>query len=313
MDRVLFKRAPNGHRLVRGEPIRQVQRGLRDLGFDPQTIDGIFGADTEKSVLGWQRKCNAQATGAVTFDGWTTLTQLPPPSLRNRALQLTADFEQHGFGKVVGNFDGAWLTWGIIGFTLKHGEVQRILNEVHVKHPDLIERAFGTRASELMRAINAVPAEQEAFANRISLGRDRYKVEPAWAEAFALLGDFAEVQEIQLRGVDPYWQIAQRDATRFNLADELGVALCFDIAVQNGGVDFQTEDTSIRRRLAQNPPANEMAKRVLIADVVAENSKAQYIEDVRNRKRTIATGAGIVHGAAYDLADWGLAEVPIAT
>ena len=56
-----------------------------------------------------------------------------------------------------------------------------------------------------------------------------------------------------------------------------------------------------------------MAKRVLIADVVAENSKAEYIEDVRNRKRTIATGAGIVHGAAYDLADWGLAEVPIAT
>jgi hypothetical protein len=31
---------------------------------------------------------------------------------------------------VAGNFDNAWLTWGIIGFTLKHGEIQKIIKEV---------------------------------------------------------------------------------------------------------------------------------------------------------------------------------------
>ena len=310
MSRVLFNRAAPGDRLVRGEPIRRFQQALKEKGSDPGSVDGIFGGDTETALKIWQQRRGEEASGAVTFEGWQALTDEAPPNLRDRALQLTADFEQHGFGKVAGNFDGAWLTWGIIGFTLKHGELQRIINEVHLQHPQLLQQAFGPLEAELVAAINASSAEQEAFANRISIGRNRYKVEPEWAEAFAKLGSFNEVQAIQLRGIDRYWGIAIRDAQRFELESELGVALCFDIAVQNGGIDFQTEETSIRRRLAQDPPDSEAGKRVLIADVVAENSKPKYVEDVRSRKRTIATGEGFVHGARYNLSFWGLEDVP---
>jgi hypothetical protein len=163
-----------------------------------------------------------------------------------------------------------------------------------------------------MEMINSGPAAQEAFANRISIGRNRVKVEPEWARAFETLGTFPEVQQIQLRGVDKYWRIAQRDAARFALVSELGVALCFDIAVQNGGID-STEDNSIRRRAEQSSITDEPALRLLIADVVAENSKQQYVEDVRSRKRTIATGQGAVHAASYSLEDWGLADVRAGT
>jgi hypothetical protein len=151
--------------------------------------------------------------------------------------------------------------------------------------------------------IDSGPVVQEAFANRLSLGRTRYKVLPEWADAFEKLGSFEEVQAIQLRGVDRYWNIAERDAERFGLTTELGMALCFDIAVQNGGIDRGTEENSIRRRLAQEPPADEKGKRLVIADVVAENSKPAYVEDVRSRKRTIASGGGQVHGAHYTLQD----------
>jgi hypothetical protein len=47
---------------------------------------------------------------------------------------------------------------------------------------------------------------------------------------------------------------------------------------------------------------------VCIADVVAENSRPKYVEDVRERKRTIATGEGRVHRSRYALRDWGIAE-----
>ena len=311
MNRVLFKRADPGRRLVRGEPVKRIQRALKEAGFDPRTIDGIFGGDTEGALKEWQTQRGEQSTGAVTFDAWTALTGEAPPIIRERALQLTSDFEQHGFGKVAGNFDGAWLTWGIIGFTLKHGEIQQILSEVHLQHPDLLHDAFGPLEAELLVAINGSSAEQEAFANRISIGRHRFKVEPKWAGAFAALGEFPEVQAMQLRGVDRYWRIAERDMERFSLETELGAALCFDIAVQNGGIDFQTEDNSIRRRLAQNPPANEQEKRTIIADVVAENSKPQWVEDVRSRKRTIAQGGGNVHGGVYQLDEWGLLDKPV--
>jgi peptidoglycan hydrolase-like protein with peptidoglycan-binding domain len=313
MARTLFRRAAQGHRLVRGEPVRRVQGALQRLGFDPLSLDGIFGGDTENAVRAWQTSAGAtELTGAVSFDDWQTLVREPPPALRDRALQLTADFEQHGFGKIAGNFDGAWLTWGIIGYTLRHGELQRILNEIERTHPALLDEAFGPRRQELMNAIHGPPAAQEAFANRISIGRKRTKVEPEWAEAFAVLGAFPEVQAIELRGVDAYWDLAARDVERFGLETELGLALCFDIAVQNGGIDFQTEENSIRRRLAQNPPADETVKRTLIADVVAENSKPEYVADVRERKRAIATGRGVVHGASYDLEDWGFEDVPVA-
>ena len=313
MARVLFRRAPAGRRLVRGENVRVVQQALKDRGFDPRSLDGIFGGDTQVAIGNWQRDTGAAETGEVTFGEWEALADRPAPTLFDRALQLTADFEQHGFGKIAGNFDDAWLTWGIIGFTLKHGELQRMLTEVQFKHPGLLQQAFGAGAAELMEMINSGTAAQEAFANRISIGRNRVKVEPEWAQSFETLGTFPEVQQIQLRGVDKYWKIAQRDAARFALMSELGIALCFDIAVQNGGIDFATEENSIRRRAEQSSITDEPALRLLIADVVAENSKQQYVEDVRNRKRTIATGQGVVHAASYSLEDWGLADVRVGT
>lgn len=310
MSRVLFRRAARGQRLVRGELVRRLQLGLRENGSDPGDIDGIFGGDTEGALRRWREDGDQKV---VDEEDWRALVDQPPPTIFERALQLTADFEQHGFGRVAGNFDGAWLTWGIIGFTLKHGEMQRIINEVSHRHPALLEQAFGTRASELVEVVSGDSSAQEAFANRISIGRNRYKVQPEWADGFATLGEFDEVQAIQMQRVGAYWDIAERDARRFDLDSELGIAMAFDIAVQNGGIDFRTEQNSILRRLAQDPPQTATERRALIADVVAENSKQRYVEDVRSRKRTIAEGQDRVHGANYMLADWGIGEEPWAT
>jgi hypothetical protein len=46
------------------------------------------------------------------------------PAVFDRSLQLTAAFEGHGFTKLEGNFDGAGLTWGIIGFTWSNNQLQ---------------------------------------------------------------------------------------------------------------------------------------------------------------------------------------------
>ena len=50
---------------------------------------------------------------------------------------------------------------------------------------------------------------------------------------------------------------------------------------------------------------------MLIANVVAEGSKKEFVEDVRKRKLTFATGSGKVHGANYRVDGWGLGEFPI--
>lgn len=45
--------------------IKDIQTALRDAGFDPGPIDGIFGPQTESAVLAYQRDKGLEVTGAV--------------------------------------------------------------------------------------------------------------------------------------------------------------------------------------------------------------------------------------------------------
>lgn len=68
-----------------------------------------------------------------------------------------------------------------------------------------------------------------------------------------------------------------------------------------------------RRRSAPGsrprPGAGGAARREIVANAIAEASDPRFVEDVRSRRLAIARGRGTVHGAAYLLEDWGLAEV----
>ena len=310
MTRVYFQRVTGGYRAVRGEMVRLVQEELKSAGMDPGEADGIFGRDTETALKDFQERQGLPVSGKITGQTWSSLMHEESPGILDRCLQLTGAFEGHGFPKVVGNFDGAGLTWGIIGFTLMHGEIQKILRKVQQDHIELLDEAFGDLKDELLGMLDMHIRDQLDWAEGISLGSQRYRVEQPWEDAFEKLGTFPEAKAIQLDRVNKYWDIALRDMERFGLETEMGIALCFDIAVQNGGVDFSGEANRIARWTEKSPEATDRDKRVIIADVVAENSRPQYIEDVRHRKRTIATGEGRVHGARYSTRDWGLAEFP---
>jgi peptidoglycan hydrolase-like protein with peptidoglycan-binding domain len=48
---------------MRGEDVRNVQRRLLHLGFDPKGIDGVYGPQTEAAVRRFQ------ASAGITMDG----------------------------------------------------------------------------------------------------------------------------------------------------------------------------------------------------------------------------------------------------
>jgi hypothetical protein len=308
--RVLFERAKDGFRTVRGELIRRMQTALLAKGSNPGEIDGIFGRETEAALKAWQATAGFPPTGLVSADVWRRLVGATVPPLRERCLQITGDFEGHGYGKVAGNFDGAGLTWGIIGFTLRSGTLLRVLAEVRAQHPALLVQAFGPLHDRLTKVLDGSHRAQEEWAEEISVGAGRYRVMPEWESAFATLGAFPDVQKIQSVAVDCFWTRAQRDARAFELKTERGLALCFDIAVQNGGIG-EAEARQICRRLDGAPPAAELDRRIIIANVVAEASRARWVEDVRLRKRVLAQGEGVAHGMRYSTRGWGLDDVPI--
>jgi peptidoglycan hydrolase-like protein with peptidoglycan-binding domain len=306
MTRILFQRAPQGFRTVRGGLIKDLQARLAGAGSSPGVLDGIYGGDTEMAIRHWQAQPGQTPTGKMTDDAWVALFgELPP--IFDRCLQLTAAFEGHGYELVAGNFDDAWITWGIIGFTLKHGELGRMLKQIRADHPAIFRDAFGGLEAEFVDVLDASDARKRDWANSISIGQNRRRVREDWSSAFRRLGSRAEVQAIQRRFARGYWDIALRDAERFGLRTEMGLALAFDVAVQNGGADAG-DVSRIRKKLQNNPPQTEQDLRIIVANGIAEGSKPQWIADVRRRKLAIATGTGTVHGSAYAVKTWGLDE-----
>lgn len=309
MTRIFFQRASSGFRTVQGELIRRLQLTLRAGGFYRDTVDGIYGNKTELALLGFQQENGLAQTGKIDEETWRLLTSSDAPDLRQRCLQVTADFEGTGFTRAVGNFDGAGLTWGIIGFTLSNGELTRLLREIRSSLPEVFRAAFGDLTARINQVIDAGPAEQLSFANSISVGSSKVKILDVWANAFERLGSDPGVQEIQLRHTQRFFDRAMEDFRNFRLENELGFALCFDIAVQNGGID-SNEAARIRSKIDQERPTTQQELRTIIANVVAENSRPRFIEDVRRRKLTVATSTGTVHGSRYSLKTWGLDELP---
>ena len=68
----------------RGPAVRELQILLRDRGFDPGPIDGIFGSRTRSAVVSFQRRNNLSPDGIVGVMTWTALGKkcsgtTPPP------------------------------------------------------------------------------------------------------------------------------------------------------------------------------------------------------------------------------------------
>lgn len=292
-----------------GGTVESIQRALCASTFDTKGIDGSYGANTTEAVRAFQRDRGLPVTGIVDTDTWKSLMNgAPIPGVNIRALELTAAFEGHGYTLAQGNWDGAWLTWGIVGFTMKHGEVQKIVLEIQNSSPDLINRAFGNNGNTLVAVMKDTPRNQEKWANTISVGA---RVAEPWLSGFRLFGQIREVQDLQRKtAYDDYFVPALGTSRNLSFKTELGIALCHDIHVQDGGIGPEAQSDIDAACKTHGNPITEPQLREIVANAVADNASPKYAADVRSRKLTIARGAGDVHNQHFVLADWGLDETP---
>lgn len=304
MARHLFGRG------ARGAIIQRIQETLTASGFDTKGHDGVYGGNTVSAVSAFQKSQGLPETGAVDDVTWTKIMHADIPPVLDRCLGLTATFEGHGFTLAQGNFDGAGVTWGIIGFTLKHGELKTIVKAAFAKDPATVRACFGDKTDELLATLEKPMDQQLAWADAISTGASKAGLAEPWKTAFRKFGETPLAQRLQLERVrDAYYTPALQTAKKFGLTTEVGAALCFDIHVQNGGVRSAAE-TTVRSKIT--PGMSEADVRVLIANAVADNALPQWREDVRARKVTIAKGSGTVHGLTAELKNWGLDEYEVS-
>jgi len=290
-----------------GDLVNVLQVALQQQGFYTGAVDGDFGGGTERAVQAFQASAGQRQTGCAEPATWRRATGLDWPALFERCLQVTARLEGHGYQTVAGNFDGAGLTWGIIGFTLQHGGIQALVREAMLRDPAVVRAAFGESADELVERLSGGDWNKlKGWADGISLGANRAGVAQPWRDGFRRLGAAPLMKQLQREHARrQYFEPSQATAQALELGGELGAALAFDIHVQNGGVKAADRKT-FAARMARAGDRSPSARRALLADLVAASASARWRADVAARKRAIATGLGEVHGMHLDLSTWGM-------
>jgi len=308
MDDPVLLRQTHGTREIYGHLVREMQVGLHQLGFAPQGFDMIFGPDTAQSLTTWRAATGQDSSEEIlTSANWKALTEKPVPDLFDICAQATAAFEGHGFGTIAGDFDGAVLTWGYHGYTLKYDHLQAVLSAIVAESPAALEAAFGAERAASVTAMLAMPnADQQRWA-RDNVMDNNKKVRRDWFEQFAALGGLEVAREAQLaRSRSYFWQgMALPHAKKMGLVEPLSLGMLFDAAIQQGGAAGTTID-KVNAARASNPDITEMdLRKVLAKALTAQIGEGRFRNDVAARRKTFITGRGRVHGATYDFGFWG--------
>ena len=282
--------------------MQTVQARLNSAGFDAGKEDGAWGRSTMNALTAWQAAQGMEQTGVVDEQVWAALVATPVPNLSSRALQLTGVWEGTGYGGANGNFDGQGITWGVVGFTWANGELQGILNEIREQFPAIFTASFGDSEEEITNVLERPRPLQMLWARGISTNGGENIAAP-WDAAFKALGATPEVQSIENAHAQHYWNAGLQFAEDFGLQSEAGLALCFDIAVQNTVTDGMIAE--IQQRIGDQG-MDESDKMQIVAHVVAEHANPKYFNDVLKRKLTFATGQGSVHEDLFDISCWGI-------
>ena len=132
-------------------------------------------------------------------------------------------------------------------------EKRSILLAVERMNPNQLTSAFGKASARLLEILHAGRAGQEQWANSITEGAS---IREPWRSGFGRLGSESIVEEQQReRARSAYFVPAVRTADAFHLKTERGLALAFDIHVQNGGISGASRTAKSPNEPRTNPHA----------------------------------------------------------
>lgn len=301
----------------KGAEVARIQERLGELKLYLGPIDGIFGGGTDAAVRGFQKKKRLEIDGVVGPITWKRLFEeeiIEPSilgeSLEYRSLAITGSFETGKgvpdcFAGLSGDFDGQGISFGVLQWNFGQDSLQPLLGEMIKRHPAVVKLIFQASHDVLVKALKSEKQELMAFARSIQHPVKHYVFEP-WRGMFKSLGRTPESQELQVKYADRLHRAAAKLCEEYGLWSERGLALMFDIKVQNGSISnlvkarILSEIGALPKDLSKEDL--EVEKMRIIANRRAEASNPRWIEDVRARKLCCANGGGLVHGINFDLA-----------
>ncbi len=256
---------PEYRRGSHGPEVRRIQTRLKELGRYHGPIDGDFGGGTESAVRAFEQGAALAVDGIVGPETWKRLFgdgEIPAPAILDkplayRTLALTGTFETNAampecFACVAGDFDGQGLSFGALQWNLGQGTLQPLLREMDRRHAGVFQDVFHEHYPVLAAVIGASRDEQLVWARSIQDRRRHVLVEP-WSGLFKTLGRSPEFQAIEVEAAGRLHQEAIVLCKTYGVRSERGLALMFDIRVQNGSISDVVR-AQIERDFAGLPP-----------------------------------------------------------
>ncbi len=166
------------------------------------------------------------------------------PDWQRRVL-LRVSGSEGGFSSQNQSWDGAGLSYGILQWTQKHGNLGILLRALNRADSAAFQRIFGPESEELLAVTNA-----STEAERLSLPL----WESPWTARFTAAGKHPAFQQAQTRLAltGDHWKGAVKAATALGSPDlitERSMALFFDTSVQQGPSDAPRIAAEVRSAL----------------------------------------------------------------
>lgn len=218
---------------------------------------------------------------------------------------ITGAFEGRGFGQLTGNFDAQGWSLGFLQWPLGQGTAQRLIQRIQSIDPKGFEAILGeAKAAELLDVCRAQKATAVSWANIRSVGLSRRLVAPEWARPLEKVITSTAGIQAQREMAQPYMTDARNDAKFYGIETVRGLALCFDIAVQNGqGKAGKNGRPNVAKAFGDRGGHALPYERKLkaLAESIAVTCNPRWSADVRGRKMLIVDGKGRFRGADVDL------------
>jgi hypothetical protein len=256
--------------------------------------------------------------------------------VRQQALNYTSfNYETTGkaypenYGTMSGNFDNAGGSWGVIQYNWKSGTLQPLLKSLFENHPDVVAAAFTNTAdyNTLYDVVyNRTTADQiawgesvtywlyDANGNKITTGASGHSYIEPWNTYFHDLGVSPEGQAAQNAGVQSYWNTANTWFSDFKFWSRRAYALCFDNAVQYGGMTTTCHTDILNfvngQATTLSPEVRELRAMRYFAWRVCQDHPGTYYQSALDRRMAIANGNGIVYGGRVDSTPYDLIMEP---
>lgn len=255
-----FAGSPLLYRGMVGASVAELQALLKNRGFDPGPIDGVFGPVTEQAVMAFQKQAGIAVDGLVGPITWQNLREEPSRGFRKPLSGITIAIDPgHG-----GVDPGAYGVYGTreadltfaIAWNLRELLISGGARVVMTRTGDYEPRG---KSGQLDTLEARVETAEEAGANMmISIHNNIYLPDssvsgamaffkpydkPSESVAYCLMDQLMTYTGMQNKGIEPGWFYVIRHTTMPSVLMEIGF-------LNNGGDEKKLNDPGFRYNIA---------------------------------------------------------------